>query len=102
MSTFQLGSPIWRLTERMVRSTLVTAWRLATSPTSTSPFLAKATTDGVVRDPSAFAMTAGSPPSRTATQELVVPRSIPIIFAMVGFYLPVLGRLLNCFSLLDE
>jgi hypothetical protein len=32
---------------------------------------------GVVRAPSAFAMTEGSPPSRTATQELVVPRSIP-------------------------
>jgi hypothetical protein len=27
-------------------------------------------------------MTLGSPPSRTATQELVVPRSIPIIFAI--------------------
>ena len=68
---------MWRLTERMVRSTLVTAWRLATSPTSTSPFLAKATTLGVVRLPSALAMTAGSPPSRTATTELVVPRSMP-------------------------
>src|SRR6476659_8805973 len=73
---FQLV-PIWRLTDRMVRSTLVTAWRLATSPTSTSPFLAKATIDGVVRAPSAFAMTVGSPPSRTETTELVVPRSIP-------------------------
>jgi hypothetical protein len=49
--------PTWRLTDRMVRSTLVTAWRLATSPTSTSPFLAKATIDGVVRAPSALAMT---------------------------------------------
>ena len=74
--------PMWRLTERMVRSTFVTAWRLATSPTSTSPFLAKATMDGVVREPSAFAMTAGSPPSRTATQELVVPRSMPTARAM--------------------
>src|SRR5437762_13844839 len=74
--TFQLV-PIWRLTERIVRSTLVTACRFATSPTRTSPFLAKATTDGVVRDPSAFAMTVGSPPSRTETTELVVPRSIP-------------------------
>ena len=45
MSTVQ-SVPMWRLTDRMVRSTLVTAWRLATSPTSTSPFLAKATTDG--------------------------------------------------------
>ena len=58
---------MWRLTDRMVRSTLVTACRLATSPTSTSPDLAKATTDGVVRAPSALAMTVGSPPSRTAT-----------------------------------
>ena len=74
--------PIWRLTERIVRSTFVTAWRLATSPTSTSPFLAKATTDGVVRDPSALAMTVGSPPSSTATTELVVPRSIPTARAM--------------------
>src|SRR5687768_7892212 len=74
---------MWRLTERMVRSTLVTAWRLATSPTSTSPDLAKATTDGVVRAPSALAMTVGSPPSRTATTELVVPRSMPTARAMV-------------------
>ena len=49
MSIVQLV-PMWRLTERIVRSGLVMAWRLATSPTSTSPFLAKATTDGVVRD----------------------------------------------------
>ena len=52
--------PICRLTERIVRSTLVTACRLATSPTSTSAFLAKATTEGVVREPSALAMTVGS------------------------------------------
>src|SRR6185312_5221369 len=76
MSTVQLV-PMWRLTERMVRSTLVTACRLATSPTSTSPFLANATLEGVVRLPSALAMTVGSPPSRTETTELVVPRSIP-------------------------
>src|ERR1035437_1960522 len=56
---------------------LVTACRLAISPTRTSPFLANATTDGVVRPPSAFAMIVGSPPSRTATAELVVPRSMP-------------------------
>src|SRR6476659_8236770 len=69
--------PMWRLTERMVRSTLVTAWFLAGWPTSTSPFLANATTDGVIREPSEVATTVGSPPSRTATMELVVPRSIP-------------------------
>jgi hypothetical protein len=49
----------------------------AWSPTRTSPFLANATTEGVVRAPSAFAMTVGSPPSRTAMTEFVVPRSIP-------------------------
>ena len=74
--------PMWRLTERIVRSTLVTAWRLATSPTSTSPFLANATMDAVVRDPSALAITVGSPPSSTATTELVVPRSMPTARAM--------------------
>ena len=77
--------PIWRLTERSVRSGLVIAWRFATSPIRTSPLLANATTDGVVRAPSAFAMTTGSPPSRTATTELVVPRSIPTALAMMCF-----------------
>src|SRR6476620_5231825 len=75
-SVFQ-SVPMWRFTDLMVRSTLVTAWRLATSPTSTSPFFAKATTDGVVLAPSALVMTVGSPPSRTLTTELVVPRSMP-------------------------
>src|SRR6476646_6392216 len=74
--------PTWRLTDRMVRSGLVMAWRLATSPTRTSPFLAKATTDGVVREPSALGMTTGSPASRTLTTELVVPRSIPTALGM--------------------
>src|SRR5690242_16384275 len=67
----------------MVRSTLVTACRLAISPTRTSPLLENATTEGVVRPPSAFAMIVGSPPSRTATAELVVPRSMPTARAMV-------------------
>src|SRR5271169_5660048 len=53
--------PMWRFTDRMVRSGLVMAWRLATSPTRTSPVLEKATTDGVVRPPSALGMTTGSP-----------------------------------------
>src|SRR5215207_1864367 len=78
---------MWRLTDRTVRSTLVTACRLATSPTRTSPFLAKATTDGVVREPSALAMTVGSPPSRTATTEFVVPRSMPTARAMCLYLL---------------
>jgi len=42
----------------------------------------KATTEGVVRLPSAFSSTKGSPPSMTAMQELVVPKSIPSIFAI--------------------
>ena len=74
--------PMWRLTERIVRSGLVMAWRLATSPTRTSPSLEKATTDGVVREPSALGMTTGSPASRTATTELVVPRSMPTALGM--------------------
>src|SRR5690606_13254350 len=78
--------PMWRLTDAMVRSTLVTAWRLAISPTRTSPVLENATTEGVVRAPSAFAMTVGSPPSRTETTELVVPRSIPTARAMCGAF----------------
>src|SRR5207245_4460294 len=66
----------------MVFSGLVMACRLATWPTRRSPVLVNATTDGVVRPPSSLAMTLGSPPSITATQELVVPRSIPIILAI--------------------
>src|SRR5438270_8731657 len=62
------------------------ACRLATCPTSRSPVFVKPTTDGVVRPPSSFGMTLGSPPSMTATQELVVPRSIPIILAITGSF----------------
>src|SRR5687768_17259542 len=48
-----------------------------------SLFLLKATTEGVVRLPSAFEMTTGSPFSRTATTEFVVPKSMPTIFPIV-------------------
>ena len=65
--------PMNRLIEKMVFSGFVTAWRFATWPTSRSPPLANATTDGVVRPPSAFAMTTGASPSMTATTEFVVP-----------------------------
>src|SRR5215203_5995343 len=77
--------PIWRLMLRNVRSGLVMACRLATSPTSTSPALLNATTDGVVRAPSELGMTTGSPASRTETTELVVPRSIPTALAIVTY-----------------
>src|SRR6266511_3142322 len=61
-----------------VFSGLVTAWRFAGWPTSRSPASVNATIDGVVRAPSVFSMTRTSLPSMTATQEFVVPRSIPI------------------------
>src|SRR5436189_5337426 len=76
-----------RLIEKTVFWGLVTAWRLATVPTRRSPDDVKATTDGVVRPPSAFSITVGSPPSSTAIHELVVPRSIPIVFPICSLLL---------------
>ena len=67
-----------RLTAKTVFIGLVMAWRLAICPTSRSPLSVKATTEGVVRLPSTLAMTLGSPPSMMATQELVVPKSMPM------------------------
>ena len=69
---------------------LVTAWRLAAWPTSRSPFFVKATTEGVVRAPSVFSKTTGSPPSITAMQELVVPKSMPKTLAIIekSFLIP--------------
>src|ERR1700686_2433005 len=81
MSIVQLV-PMWRFTERTVRSGFVIDCRLATSPTSTSPVFEKATTEGVVLAPSELGMTAGSPASKTATTEFVVPRSMPTALAM--------------------
>src|SRR3954447_20537626 len=82
-----------RFTAKMVRSGLVTAWRLAGWPTSRSPSSLNATIDGVVRMPSAFSMTFAVLPSMTATHELVVPRSIPMTFPMVliSFFLRQVG-----------
>src|SRR5260370_29520885 len=65
----------------MVRRGLVIAWRLAGSPTWRSPLSVKATTLGVRRLPSWLGMTLTSAPSMTATTELVVPRSMPMIFS---------------------
>src|SRR5712672_3570549 len=61
-------------------------WRLAGCPTRTSPLSVKATVDGVVLPPSAFSMTFALLPSMTATQELVVPRTMPIAFAMASSF----------------
>ena len=73
-----------RLIEKIVFCGFVTCCRFAGAPTSRCPSFVNATTDGVVRPPSAFGITVGSPPSRTAMQLFVVPRSIPIVFAMLG------------------
>ncbi len=75
--------PMKRLIEKTVFVGFVTAWRLATVPTRRSPEAVKATTEGVVRPPSEFSMTVGSPPSSTAMQEFVVPRSMPMILPMI-------------------
>src|SRR3979409_1087524 len=73
-----------RLIAKTVFSGLVMLCRLAVWPTRTSPLSVKATIEGVVRAPSAFSITLGVLPSITATQELVVPRSIPIALAMTN------------------
>ena len=64
---------------------LVTACRFAASPTMRSPVLVNATTLGVVRLPSEFSRTSGSPASMTAMQEFVVPKSMPNTFAIKLF-----------------
>src|SRR5690349_2386857 len=71
-----------RFTAKIVLSGLVTACRFAGWPIKRSPSLVKATTDGVVRAPSEFSITLGLPASITATQLLVVPKSIPMTLAM--------------------
>src|SRR6266480_144649 len=75
-----------RLIEKTVFCGFVTAWRLATWPTSRSPSLVKPTTEGVVRPPSALGITTGSPPSITETTEFVVPRSIPITLSAIRYF----------------
>src|SRR3982074_3776923 len=75
-------------------------WRLAGCPTRISPSSVKATMDGVVRPPSAFSITLALFPSITATQELVVPRSIPIAFAMTR--LLVFRCVARCFDSLER
>src|SRR5215510_2517828 len=68
---------------KTVFSGLVMACRRAIWPTRRSPLSVKATTDGVIRLPSALVMTTGSPPSITETHEFVVPRSIPMTLGIV-------------------
>ncbi|KAL7095658.1 hypothetical protein ACP275_10G038000 [Erythranthe tilingii] len=61
----------------MVLVGFTTAWFSAASPISLSLFV-KPTYDGVVRLPSSFGMISTRPFCQTATQQYVVPRSIPI------------------------
>src|SRR5665213_331177 len=101
MSFWVIGSskrrPISRLIAKYVNSGLVTACRLAACPTRRSPSALKATIDGVVRPPSEFSMTLGVEPSMTATQEFVVPRSMPITFA-ISVVLPLGGGFLASYA----
>src|SRR3954462_14807731 len=100
MSFWVMGSskrrPIRRLMAKKVCSGLVTPWRLAGWPIRRSPSGVKATMDGVVRAPSAFSITLGAEPSMTATQLLVVPRSIPITLAILCVPLHGHGVLTPC------
>ena len=74
--------------EKIVLSGLVTAWRRATIPTMRSPVLGlTATTEGKSRPPSALGITVGSPACITAAQQLVVPKSMPIILLIVCCFL---------------
>src|SRR5215475_912060 len=82
MSLLTIGSlnrrPISRLIAKKVFSGLVTDWRFAAWPTRRSPDSVNATLDGVVRALSLFSMSLALLPAITATQEFVVPRSMPI------------------------
>src|SRR3979409_610851 len=71
-----------RLIDETGFSGLTAACRRASCPTSLSPLLVNATTEGVVREPSAFGMTTGSPPSMTAITEVGVRLSIPTVFGI--------------------
>jgi hypothetical protein len=84
--------PTRRLVPNTVWAALVTACRRAGVPTITSPPAAgQATTDGMVRSPSGDARTRTVPrSSMTATHELVVPRSMPMIREAHGYsFLPI-------------
>src|ERR1700734_4197542 len=71
-----------RLAERIGPLGLRIGGRRARRPTSRSPCGVNATSDGVVRDPSALGITVGFPASVAAITELVVPRSMPTAVAI--------------------
>lgn len=63
---------------------------------SRSPLSVNATTDGVVRSPLSFGMMVALPPSTTATQLLVVPKSIPMILPIKLHFLKETDSLTFC------
>src|SRR4051812_30771783 len=72
--------PISRLAPNTVAAALVTPWRPARAPTATWPDSPQLTHDGTMRSPSAPDRIRGWPlPSSTATHELEVPRSMPMM-----------------------
>src|ERR1700761_2903532 len=73
-----------RLAEEIVPFGFRIACRRAICPTRRSPCGVKATTEGVVRDPSAFGITVGWPSTVAAITELVVPRSMPTATAIAA------------------
>ena len=75
--------PIKRFAANIVLLELDTACLLAGIPTNVSESV-NATTLGVVLAPSVFSTTFASLPSIKATQELVVPKSIPIILLILS------------------
>jgi len=77
-----------RFTDEIVFWWLVTALLLAEIPTILSPSFFQETTEGIVLFPSDDEITLASPASMIATHELVVPRSIPIMysFAIIILY----------------
>ena len=76
--------PINLLMANRVFSGLVTACLFAGWPTTFSPSLLKPTIEGVVLEPSEFSITLEFLPSIIETQQLVVPKSIPITFDIVS------------------
>src|SRR3979411_1690318 len=84
----------------MAFSGLTAACLGASGAHSPAPAFGNATTEGVVREPSAFGLTTGSPPSMTAITELVGPRSIPTVFGICLLFLPRRnGRVFDCSTL---
>ena len=83
--------PIFLLNAYTVPSGFVSACLLAGSPTSNCPSLVKATYDGNAFPymvlPSALGITLTFPFIYTAAAELLVPKSIPIIFSLIFIHL---------------